>query len=80
VTASDRRERGVVRSWDTSKGHGWIQADGGEVVWCHFSQIQAEGFRMLAAGQRVEFETVEAPGPPSQRIQAREVAVVQDER
>jgi cold shock CspA family protein len=77
---SEGRECGVVLSWDTSKGDGRIQTDRGEVVWCHFSHVRADGFRMLSAGQRVELTRVEALGPPSQRIQARDVVAVQGER
>jgi CspA family cold shock protein len=41
-----------------SKGYGFISREEGEDVFVHHSAIQAEGFRNLEEGQRVEF-TVE---------------------
>jgi len=43
------------------KGHGRIKSDAGDVLFVHFSQIRAEGFRQLESGQRVEFTRVPQP-------------------
>ena len=43
------------------KGHGRIKSDSGDVLFVHFSQIRAEGFRQLEAGQRVEFTRIPQP-------------------
>ena len=53
---------GTVKWFNDSKGFGFIQQDGGgEDVFCHHTAIQAEGFRSLAEGQKVEFETKKGP-------------------
>lgn len=50
---------GKVKWFNDAKGFGFITPEeGGEDVFCHQSEIQMEGFRTLAEGQRVEF-TVE---------------------
>jgi cold shock CspA family protein len=60
------RERGTVASFDASQGHGKIASDsGGALLIVHFSFIRVTGvrpeFRMLSAGQRVEFTRVPQP-------------------
>jgi CspA family cold shock protein len=50
------RITGTVKWFNASKGYGFIARDGGEDVFVHQSAIQAEGYRTLAEGQRVEFE------------------------
>jgi len=52
-------EHGRVKWFSDQKGFGFIQQDGGQDVFCHFSAIQAEGFKTLKEGQRVEFEVVQ---------------------
>ena len=56
------RRKGSVKWFDTSKGFGFITQDsGGEDVFCHHSAIQADGFRSLAEGQKVEFDVSKGP-------------------
>ena len=53
---------GTVKWFNDTKGFGFIQQDGGgEDVFCHHTAIQAEGFRSLAEGQKVEFEVKKGP-------------------
>lgn len=47
-----------MKWFSNEKGYGFIQQDGGEDVFVHFSEIQADGYRSLSEGQRVEFEVV----------------------
>ena len=49
------RRTGTVRWFKAEKGYGRITADDGEVLFVHFSSIVADGYRSLAAGQRVRF-------------------------
>lgn len=53
---------GVVKSYNDSKGFGFITPDeGGEDVFAHFSEIQGGGFKTLKVGQRVQFEIKRGP-------------------
>jgi CspA family cold shock protein len=53
---------GTVKWFNDAKGFGFITQDGGgEDVFCHHTAIQAEGFRTLAEGQKVEFEVKKGP-------------------
>src|SRR5439155_4678030 len=38
-----------------------VQDNGGPDVFCHHTAIQADGFRSLAEGQKVEFEVQKGP-------------------
>jgi CspA family cold shock protein len=53
-TVSDR-EIGTVKWFNGSKGYGFISREGADDVFVHYSAIQAEGFKTLDEGQRVEF-------------------------
>ena len=59
VPAGDgTRMQGAVKWFNEGKGFGFIQDDGGDDVFVHFSAIQGEGFRTLSEGERVEFDVV----------------------
>ncbi len=48
--------KGRVKWFNDAKGYGFIEQDGGEDVFVHFSSIMMDGFKTLAEGQEVEFE------------------------
>jgi CspA family cold shock protein len=48
--------KGRVKWFNDAKGYGFIEQEGGEDVFVHFSSIMMEGFKTLAEGQEVEFE------------------------
>jgi cold shock protein len=50
---------GTVKWFSNEKGYGFIQQDGGDDVFVHFSEIEGDGYKSLAEGQRVEFEVTE---------------------
>lgn len=47
---------GIVKWFNAEKGYGFIEGEGGEDVFVHFSSIQSQGFKSLDEGQRVSFE------------------------
>src|SRR5262249_59323484 len=44
--------QGTVKWFNSEKGYGFIQREGGDDVFVHFSAIQGEGYRSLDEGQR----------------------------
>ncbi len=64
------RTSGIVKWFNDAKGFGFITPEGGERdCFVHHSSIQAEGFRTLSEGERVEFELVEgAKGPAAENV------------
>ena len=57
---------GKVKWFNDAKGFGFITPEGGgDDIFVHYSQIQAEGYRNLKEGQRVNFDLVDAGKGPS---------------
>src|SRR5215468_2814961 len=56
-----RMAQGTVKWFNDAKGYGFIQVEGGEDVFVHYSAIQAQGFKSLAEGDKVEFEVTKGP-------------------
>ena len=52
---------GTVKWFKDDKGYGFITGEDGVDVFVHFSAIQGEGFKSLAEGQKVEYDTQQGP-------------------
>ena len=55
------RELGTVKWFNEAKGYGFIQRDGADDVFVHYSSILTPGFKTLQEGQRVEFVVEQGP-------------------
>ena len=60
---------GTVKFFNDSKGFGFIEQENGPDVFVHFSAIQAEGFKTLVEGQKVEFTVTQGQkGPQAENV------------
>jgi CspA family cold shock protein len=66
------RIQGTVKWFNGGKGYGFISREGGDDVFVHYTAIQADGFRELQEGQRVEFSIVQGP----KGLQAESVTIL----
>ncbi|MEW9501751.1 cold-shock protein [Jeotgalibacillus marinus] len=55
---------GTVKWFNAEKGFGFIEVEGENDVFVHFSAISGDGFKSLDEGQQVEFEVVEGNRGP----------------
>jgi CspA family cold shock protein len=63
ILHSDKEYRqlaeGTVKWFSNEKGYGFIEREGGDDVFVHFSAIAMDGYKSLTEGQRVSFEVVQ---------------------
>jgi CspA family cold shock protein len=56
---------GVVKWFNDKKGFGFIKGDEeGKDVFVHYSVIKEDGYKSLAQGQLVEFNSIKGPKGP----------------
>ena len=67
---------GKVKWFNAEKGFGFIEREGGDDVFVHFSAINVEGFKTLNEGQRVTFETETDP-KNSSKLRAVNVSIAE---
>jgi cold shock protein len=60
---------GKVKWFNAEKGFGFIETDGGNDVFVHFSAIQGEGYKTLEEGEKVTFDIIEGNrGPQASNV------------
>ena len=57
-------EQGTVKWFNAEKGFGFIEREGADDVFVHFSAIQTDGFKSLEEGQAVTFDVEEGNRGP----------------
>ncbi|MDR4888631.1 cold-shock protein CspD [Fredinandcohnia sp. QZ13] len=57
-------QNGKVKWFNNEKGFGFIEVEGGDDVFVHFTAIQGEGYKSLEEGQEVSFDVVEGNRGP----------------
>lgn len=61
---------GSVKWFNADKGFGFIEVEGQDDVFVHFSAIQGEGFKTLEEGQSVTFDIEEGNrGPQAANVE-----------
>ena len=61
--------QGKVKWFNAEKGFGFIEVEGQDDVFVHFSAIQGEGFKSLDEGQEVSFDVEQgARGPQAANV------------
>ena len=62
-------KQGTVKWFNAEKGFGFISVEGEDYVFVHFSAINADGYKTLEEGQKVEFDVVDgAKGPQAANV------------
>ena len=62
-------EKGKVKWFNAEKGFGFIEREGGNDVFVHFSAIEMEGYKTLTEGMEVQFNVVDgAKGPQAANV------------
>ncbi|MEM5622383.1 cold-shock protein [Bacillus thuringiensis] len=62
-------EKGNVKWFNGEKGFGFIEREGEDDVFVHFSAIQGEGYKTLEEGQAVTFDLEQGQrGPQASNV------------
>ena len=60
---------GVVKWFSDKKGYGFIEREGGDDLFVHFSAIEMNGFKTLSEGEKVVFEVAQSDrGPEARKV------------
>ncbi|TFE03261.1 MULTISPECIES: cold-shock protein CspD [Jeotgalibacillus] len=55
---------GKVKWFNNEKGYGFLEVEGGDDVFVHFTAVQGDGYKSLEEGQEVTFDIVEGNRGP----------------
>ena len=56
--------KGKVKWFSNVKGYGFIEQEGGQDVFVHYSSIQGDGYKRLEEGEEVTFEVKDGEKGP----------------
>ncbi len=56
--------KGEIKWFNNAKGYGFVGHDNGPDVFVHYTSIQAEGYKSLNAGDKVEFDIIQGEKGP----------------
>ena len=60
---------GKIKWFNASKGFGFIETEGQDDVFVHYSGLRMDGFRMVNEGDEVEFEIEnDGKGPRAENV------------
>lgn len=63
------RLTGVVKWFNSQKGYGFIEREGGPDVFVHYTAVVGQGWRNLEEGDKVEFSITQGPkGPQASEV------------
>ena len=71
---------GKVKWFSNVKGYGFIEQEGGQDVFVHYSSIQGEGYKTLEEGDTVTFEIVQGEKGPQASNVVREKSAKADQK
>ena len=61
--------KGEIKWFNNAKGYGFVGHENGPDVFVHYSSIQADGYRSLNAGDKVEFDIIQGEkGPQADQV------------
>jgi CspA family cold shock protein len=60
-----QRNRGIVREFDKTRGHGTIEDESGKRIFVRYSAIIGQGIRILKSGDHVSFDLEHTPRGPN---------------
>lgn len=67
--------QGEIKWFNNAKGYGFVGHEAGPDVFVHFSSIQADAYKSLNAGDKVEFDIIQGEKGP-QADQVSRVSIV----
>lgn len=60
---------GKVKWFNADKGFGFIEREGGDDIFVHFSAIKMDGYKSLEEGQKVHFDLSQGVrGPQAENV------------